>query len=180
MKKRRLLLSAVLSATAAFCIGTANVQAYELTGQKWADKTIKYYYTGSNSTASKAFKAAASQWNNKSNASFKSSSSNYAVTCTEVANPDVDWDGNTTWTYYTDSNTTYMAEVYLNTSMPAWNDSKALQSVAVHEFGHVLGLAHNTGKFIMNPYTFGSGSRYEDYKLTTPQTDDINGVNSLY
>jgi hypothetical protein len=44
--------------------------------------------------------------------------------------------------------------------------------VAVHELGHVIGLGHeNSAVSIMNPYV---GS------LTTPQVDDIAGVNALY
>jgi hypothetical protein len=32
----------------------------------------------------------------------------------------------------------------------------------------------------MNAYTWGTNSRYGGYGLTTPQTDDINGANSIY
>jgi hypothetical protein len=37
-----------------------------------------------------------------------------------------------------------------------------------------------TIKTIMNGYTFGINSRYGGYGLTTPQTDDVNGVNFIY
>lgn len=59
-------------------------------------------------------------------------------------------------------------------------DDGALLSVSVHEFGHALGLGHTQGAVIMNPYTWGENSRYEAYNLTTPQIDDLYGINALY
>jgi hypothetical protein len=50
----------------------------------------------------------------------------------------------------------------------------------VHEFVHALGLGHVQGAVIMNPATWGQNSRYETYNLTTPQNDDLNGINTLY
>jgi hypothetical protein len=32
----------------------------------------------------------------------------------------------------------------------------------------------------MNPATFGTNSRYGTYGLTTPQTDDSNGIKAIY
>ena len=66
---------------------------------------------------------------------------------------------------------------YTNT----WSSAGARKSVAVHEFGHVFGLDENgSTKTIMNAFTWGSNSRYGSYGLTTPQSDDKSGVNSIY
>ena len=72
--------------------------------------------------------------------------------------------------------------MYINTGIKeTWNNDGALQSVAVHEFGHCLGLAdNNSTRTIMNGYTFGTGSRYEGYGIILPTTDDENGINNLY
>jgi len=35
-------------------------------------------------------------------------------------------------------------------------------------------------KAAMNGYTWGTGSRYGDFKIIQPQADDINGANAIY
>lgn len=95
-------------------------------------------------------------------------------------NDSVEWDG-ITYSYANDS-TLYKAIVDLNRAKDAWDDSDALLSVATHEFGHALGLGDldSYNECIMNGYTWGDGSRYGDYGITSPQDDDIDGVNSIY
>lgn len=45
-----------------------------------------------------------------------------------------------------------------------------MAATAAHEVGHTLGLGHSTSAAVMNP----------SYSYSSPQTDDVNGLNALY
>lgn len=47
------------------------------------------------------------------------------------------------------------------------------QSTSVHELGHALGLGHSSKTSIMN-------TSRDRTKITTPQTDDLNGIKNIY
>lgn len=153
--------------------------AYNTVGYTWSSSSINYYYDNYNSSRGKSFiGTGASTWNS-TDVTFTNNAS-YNVYCTEVSNSKVSWDGLTSYSY---SGNRFTSEtLQLNMAITStWNSDGALKSVAVHEFGHALGLDHVTnGKVIMNPYTWGTNSRYGDFGLTTPQTDDKNGANDLY
>lgn len=74
------------------------------------------------------------------------------------------------------------ASLYENsyyTSMSQYT-AAVVQSVTAHEIGHMVGLAHSNGCVLMNPYTFGSGSRWGGCGINAPRSDDVNGVNAQY
>jgi hypothetical protein len=181
MKKSILLLTLLMVFLLTF---SSNAFAYQTSGGKWSSAApLKWYYDSYISLATKtAASNAASSWNNvgipKANFSFSSGGSVYV---TEAYDSTTDSDGWTTKTpcitcIYTSA--TIVINTYITTT---YNNSGALQSVMTHEFGHVFGLSHNDGtKCIMISYTWGTGSRYGGYGLTTPQADDVNGVTSIY
>jgi Matrixin len=68
--------------------------------------------------------------------------------------------------------------IWLNYTYLFGNTDTQLRSTTGHEIGHALGLDHppkTTSQILM--YTL----QYRDRNvLYTPQTDDVNGVNSIY
>ena len=99
----------------------------------------------------------------------------------DTNNSSVGWDGLTTYSSYTGSNgVKYFNNgtiVTLNYHYTQNYSANEAQSVAVHEFGHALGLAHSSTCVIMNGSTY---TRYVTCGVYIPQYDDDNGVNALY
>lgn len=158
---------------------SVTASAYVLWGYKWNTSNINYHFDNFNSSRFQMFiSTGASQWNSTNATYSKSSTAN--ILAAEVDRPDVTWDG--LCSAYMSGNYFTSMSIFLNKAKTnTWNSDGALQSVATHEFGHGLGLFENgTTKTIMNAYTWGTNSRYGGYGLTTPQQDDINGVNAIY
>lgn len=81
------------------------------------------------------------------------------------------------------NNCTYTsASLYVNTFYTSQSQytTAVMQAVTAHELGHLFGLAHSNGCVLMNPFTFGTGSRWDGCGINTPQSDDTNGVNAQY
>ena len=158
------------------------VYAYKYTGYKWSNTNVAYYYENYNTARGKKYlQIGAQAWNDTDVTLSKKSS--YNILCSEINKPDVEWDGVTRLEGIDKTKKLYLDLVmYINTGIKeTWNNDGALESVAVHEFGHCLGLAdNNSTRTIMNGYTFGTGSRYEGYGIILPTTDDENGINNLY
>lgn len=90
--------------------------------------------------------------------------------------------GNTGWdgfTNYSCSNGVFVTPVvvYLNVYYTYNYPDNAIQSVATHEFGHALGLAHSSSCYTLMWY---STDRYFSCGIYTPQQDEINGLNAVY
>lgn len=170
MRRTRKVFLLLLSLT---LIIPQQVHAYSKLGYKWNKTTIKYY------TVYGELMAGAQAWTGL-DAGLQYSTTYYDVLCEIASEPNAVWDGACTHriagSYFSS------AHITLNSGYArTWNDKAALKSVAVHEFGHVLGLGDLTGsKAIMNGCTWGTSSRYETFKLTAPQEDDKSGVNSIY
>lgn len=68
-------------------------------------------------------------------------------------------------------NTRFRWNSYTGTPRPASNPGVDFRRVAIHEFGHALGLGHSNAVAIMRP-VYGS--------IFTAQADDIRGAQALY
>jgi hypothetical protein len=175
MKKKVIALSIAILLMISFSVPA---YAYSPLGYKWSSSSITYY-TSSSAKANTvtAFSLGASVWSNNTKVNITLNSSSYNIFCTDVYSTVVDWDGlcyyNYSGSYFT--SITQTLNYYYTDSYVA---NKRI-SVAMHEFGHGLGLADlgTSSTSLMNGYSY---YRYDINGVFTPQTDDINGVNSLY
>lgn len=180
MIKRRIVTSLLLI-VALLTLSTASVSAYNICGYNWSNKSIKFYYDSFNSTRFKnMIDKAASVWNASgidASLTYQSGSGAY---CVEGYYPNATWDGISyiSWSNYLITSATLV----LNTGISVtWNNDNALQSVAVHEFGHIICLDENYPlECVMNTNTWGELSRFGHYRIITPKPIDVAAVNSVY
>lgn len=149
--------------------------AYKRTGWKLSSSTISYKWGASlkDGVLKTGWKNGAASWKSKTsggakmNFFYNSSSVNYLTRFTEA---DTNYYGKMLATTNSKKIVTKY-EGFLNDR--AVKTSNVAQSTAVHELGHALGLDHTGGTSIMN------SSRNRN-TMTTPQSDDIKGADSIY
>lgn len=151
-------------------------------GGKW--ETNPTYHIDSSNSYYSAVTNAAKAWNNvfTSDMEIKSTSvtSAYITINTNAY-------GQTGWNAQGEPGPDYTSGTYLyatmrinTTYMDSYTATKKL-AICTHEFGHILGLAHNTytsPRTLM--YERGSGVYYDQWGISTPQTNDISDLNSIY
>lgn len=173
--------------------------AYVTSGFKWASGSASWSYDGTGAaggvsgTASGALQAAAGTWGQQGAAfafSGGSPSGNGTGACgggTDGSNT-VGWAPQSgsvlavTCSWFSSSGSPFKSAVEFDMQIdPDWNWSTGspiqvdLQSVALHEFGHALGLNHSgSGSAVMYAsYSTGSDKR-------TPTADDVSGILAIY
>jgi hypothetical protein len=155
-----------------------STSAYTLAGYTWPTSVSGLSYKwGSNLQTSgglsrTAFESAISDWNGTATKVFFSNStgsSNILDTYYKIDSTDY---GVTNVTSSGSSIVCFTSEINVgNTNVV--NTTNVARSAAGHELGHGLGLAHTSSTALMN-------QNRDRTKIYTPQSDDINGVNSMY
>ncbi|MGE3077185.1 MAG: matrixin family metalloprotease [Dehalococcoidia bacterium] len=173
--------------------------AFVTSGFKWTSGTTSWSYNGTDAAASvagsanAALQAAASTWGQQGaafNFTGGGSTSNGTGACgggTDGSNT-VGWAPQSgsvlavTCSWFGSSGNPFKPAVEFDMQIdPEWNWTTGspiqvdLQSVALHEFGHALGLNHSgsSAAVMYASYTSGTNKR-------TPDSDDVNGILAIY
>ncbi|OPD56208.1 matrixin family metalloprotease [Bacillus anthracis] len=174
MKLKSKLGGMLLSFVLIFTIFQSTASAYNKTGWRFAGTSFISYKWGASlkeGVIKTGWTNAASAWrtSTKDNVRFfyDSKSVNYLTRFTDADS-----------SYYGKMLTTTNSNKMVTKFEGFENDnavkvSSVAKSTGVHELGHSLGLDHVSGTSIMN-------SSRDRTKITTPQTDDLNGIKSIY
>lgn len=170
-------------------IASVPAQAYILEGPRWAGQPapptccaqITYRNFAGQSRNINGLNNGAYAWSASAAPVVISSTSSagYMINAYDVDNSSVSWDGLTSYTWYTGSDGrkyfNFSPNLRLNNHYTKNYSASTIKGLAAHEFGHALGLDdRSSGCEIMN------GSTASRCGLSTPQTDDINGIKALY
>ncbi|MEN6391129.1 MAG: matrixin family metalloprotease [Syntrophomonas sp.] len=173
MKRRNIaLICLALLIAMAFSF---NVLAYSINTYGYANPDIDYQNSGVSSIYLTAMSNAQNAWNNAScDCTVSSSSGSYNPLVTFTADPPIIvgfYQSLATDTSDPQHLTTWF-RIGMNSELFPSYTANQRQSVCVHELGHAMGLSDlGSGTAIMNQYRDKS-------TIYTPQSDDINGVNS--
>ncbi|HYE09870.1 MAG TPA: hypothetical protein VEF53_06805 [Patescibacteria group bacterium] len=178
-RTKRRILSLLLSLVILVTLFTSYAYA-ETFGGKWASNPT--YYLSSSHIYYQEFLSAVNAWNSKlastgTSIRIKSSSATSAT-----IGPNFEYYGDTGWVGYGRpgpdpySGTYLYADLKFNRTELDWLSDPEATGVAIHELGHVLGIAHTVSS--PNPSVMRQGNI--DDGILTIQTFDYNTLNSIY
>lgn len=160
-----------------FFFSSVNVaEAYIKEGWKFTNKVTTYKWgdrlTTSGSIIRNGWEAGDAAWYNASSFNFLENSMSVNVLNSWVESSSSYYGRMTT---YFDSSTKIVSRIAgdINAGNTNITTANVAKSTAVHELGHAIGIAHNSGTSIMN-------SSRNRATMHVPQTDDKNGVNAIY
>ncbi|WP_338555307.1 M57 family metalloprotease [Paenibacillus sp. KS-LC4] len=182
MRKKSLLTAAILLLPA--LIFTSTAFAFTFTGHKWpksVNSTYNVYvkYATTNTTYKAAFDTAVSDWNSaqskiKFNLSALNTSTFSTVGTQNVDDPSMYGACITYVSPGTTSTSYFTADINIGNPSVV-NFPQTRRSTTGHELGHALGLGHSSA-----PVTAIMNSSRNRENVYLPQTDDKNGINTLY
>lgn len=186
MGRARSLIAAAIACLAIYAVSlvaATPANAYALNGCKLTSTSTSVYNGASISKYVTATNTAKSRWNNESQpVTFTTASSSSSAKVVVTGWNAVD-------TYYAVTTGTCSSGKWSGTVTITWNDTGSyalttaqLRMVAVHEFGHVLGLDHVTRSCSQTKAVMVQGTTKWScsWGNDDPWTDDVNGVNQIY
>lgn len=174
MSLKKVVISLLLGSAIVFA-SMSTSEAYVEAGWKLASKSSTYKWgdrlDSGSSVIRSGWESADTSWNTASNIvlSANTSSVNTLNSWYEASST---YYGRMSTTYNTSNIVTKFAGD-INAGNTNITKSNVAKSTGVHEFGHAIGIDHNSGTSIMN-------SSRDRTTMHVPQTDDKNGVNAIY
>lgn len=179
--KSFILLTVVSSAFGAAAYADTETKVYKISNGK-----TTFYNDGSNTFYASIWTNAASLWNNTDYVSMTTGSTN-DFRAGNKNESTATWDGLNSTTYNSTTTVVITSRNWVNekyTTLARYT-TDMVKGIATHEFGHAIGLEHNSSDpSVMYPSTFSYNSSTGVYTptrpYTWPTTADKAGLNTKY